>query len=120
LPWGLGAGLEVFVRGGRLSIRFLTPVPVLYRGFPLHPDDDKDPYVFRVDLSRFGWGTLRVVFSHEPGTATTTAYLEVFPMTTRKQPATTNPRLWATGALAAATAAVALRGRGRARRQRTS
>jgi len=39
-------------------------------------------------------------------------------MTVRKQPATTNPRLWFTGALAAATAAVALRGR--ARRQRTS
>ena len=117
----MGAGLEVFVRGGRLWIRFLTPVPVLYRGFPLHPDDDKDPYVFRADLSQFGWGTLRVVFSREPGTGTTAAYLEVSPMTVRKQPATTNPRLWATGALAAATTAtVALRGRGRARQRRSS
>jgi len=94
---------------------------VLYRGFPLHPDDDKDPYVFRADLSQFGWGTLRVVFSREPGTGTTAAYLEVSPMTVRKQPATTNPRLWATGALAAAaTATVALRGRGRARQRRSS
>jgi CubicO group peptidase (beta-lactamase class C family) len=116
----MGAGLEVFVRGGRLRIRFLTPVPVLYRGFLLHPDDDKDPYVFRVDLSQFGWGALRVVFGREPGTGTTVAYLEVFPMTLRKQPAGTNPRLWTTGAVAAATAAVALRRRGRARRPRTS
>jgi hypothetical protein len=117
----MGAGLEVFVRDGRLWIRFLTPVPMLYRGFRLYPDDDRDPYVFRVDVSRFGWGTLRVVFSREPGTETTAAYLEVSPMTVRKQPAMTNPRLWATGALAAgATAAVVLRGRGRARRRRTS
>lgn len=34
-----GAGVEVFVRGGRLMLRVLTPIPAAYRGFPLHPDD---------------------------------------------------------------------------------
>ena len=32
-----GAGVEVFVRGGQLMLRFLTPVPALFRGFPLRP-----------------------------------------------------------------------------------
>ena len=63
----LGAGAEVFVRGGRLMVRVLTPIPALYRGFPLHPDDETDPYVFRIDLSEFGVGTARVVFGREPG-----------------------------------------------------
>ena len=51
-----GAGVEVFVRRGQLVLRFLTPIPALYRGFPLHPADDTDPYVFRMDLSEFGLG----------------------------------------------------------------
>jgi hypothetical protein len=58
-------GVEVFVRGGRLMIRALTPVPALYWGFPLHPDDESDPYVFRLDLSGFGQGNLRVVFGRD-------------------------------------------------------
>jgi hypothetical protein len=33
----LGAGFEVFVRAGRLHFRFLSPLPPLYSGFPLHP-----------------------------------------------------------------------------------
>ena len=53
----IGAGAEVFVRGGRLMLRGLNPVPAVYKGFPLHPDDDNDPYVFRMDLSEFGLGT---------------------------------------------------------------
>ena len=58
----LGGGAEVFVRGGRLMVRLLTPVPALYRGLPLHPDDPTDPYVFRLDLStvRDGVGPGRV------------------------------------------------------------
>ena len=39
----LGGGAEVFVRGGRLMVRLLTPVPALYRGLPLQPDDATDP-----------------------------------------------------------------------------
>ena len=58
----LGGGAEVFVRGGRLMVRLLTPVPALYRGLPLDPDDESDPYVFRLDLSQFGMalGPVRV------------------------------------------------------------
>jgi CubicO group peptidase (beta-lactamase class C family) len=58
-------GVEVFVRGGRLMIRASAPVPALYRGLPLHPDDANDPYVFRVDLSGFGQGTPRIVFGRD-------------------------------------------------------
>ena len=58
-------GMEVFVRGGRLMIRALTPIPALYRGLPLHPDDEDDPYVFRLDLSGFGRAPLRVVFGRD-------------------------------------------------------
>ncbi|HSL15010.1 MAG TPA: serine hydrolase [Actinomycetota bacterium] len=60
-------GAEVFVRGGRPIIRWLAPVPALYRGFPLHPDDENDPYVFRLDLSRLRMGTVRVVFGRDLG-----------------------------------------------------
>jgi hypothetical protein len=107
----LGAGVEVFVRGGRLMLRFLTPVPALYRGLPLHPDDGADPYVFRLDMSEAGSGTTRVAFSREPG-AGMAVHTEMMPLVLRKQPAATNPRLWATGALGAVgatTAAIAVR-----------
>jgi hypothetical protein len=78
--------------------RFLTPLPAMYRGFVLHPDDANDPYVFRIDL---GPTTSRVVFSGEPGSGTTAAHLGLMPLSLHKQPATTNPRRWATGALGA-------------------
>jgi CubicO group peptidase (beta-lactamase class C family) len=64
----LPGGAEVFVRGGHLMIRALTPIPALYRGLPLHPDDEDDPYVFRLDLSAFGMSTVRVVFGRDAGT----------------------------------------------------
>ena len=96
-----GAGIEVFVRHGRLTIRFLSPIPALYRGFPLHPDDDKDPYVFRIEFPWFGMGTCRVIFSQKTGVGTTAAHLDFAPLSFQKQPAAKNPRLWATGALGA-------------------
>jgi CubicO group peptidase (beta-lactamase class C family) len=61
-----GAGVDVVVRGGRLRLRVRTPVPVAWRGFPLHPDDPADPDVFRLDLSGLGLATMRVVFSRGP------------------------------------------------------
>jgi hypothetical protein len=61
----MGGGVEVFVRGGQLMVRVLAPMPALYGGLPLHPDDEQDPYVFRLDLSRFGMATFRIVFSRE-------------------------------------------------------
>jgi hypothetical protein len=97
----LGAGLEVFVRGGRLMLRVLSAIPVLYRGFPLHPDDEEDPYIFRIDLSEFGIGTSRVVFSRNAGTGKTAAHLDLTPMSLHKQPAASNPRRWLGGALGA-------------------
>ena len=38
-------------------------------GFPLHPDDDNDPYVFRIDLSRFGIGTAGSCSAANPAAA---------------------------------------------------
>jgi CubicO group peptidase (beta-lactamase class C family) len=102
----VGAGVEVFVRRGRLMLRGLTPIPALYRGFLLHPDDDEDPYVFRIDLAEFGIGTGRVLFSREPGVGTTAMHLDLAPLSLQKRSTTTNPRLWVAGALAAATTAI--------------
>ena len=109
-----GLGAEVFVRRGQLTLRALSPVPAVYRGFPLHPDDDKDPRVFRIDLSQFGLGTARIVFSCEPGAGTTRIHTDMVPLSLRKQPASQNPRRWITGgpgALAVVTAAGAVRRR---------
>ena len=69
----LGVGVEVFVRRGQLLIRILSPIPAAYKGFPLHPDDETDPYAFRIDFSEFGLGTSPVVFSREPETGTMAA-----------------------------------------------
>jgi CubicO group peptidase (beta-lactamase class C family) len=106
--FAIGAGVEVFVRRGQLMIRYLSPIPMLYKGFPLHPDDDTDPYVFRIDSSTFGIDTSRVVFSREPGMGTTAVHLDFGPLSFRKQPASKNPRLWTTGALGALAAATAV------------
>jgi CubicO group peptidase (beta-lactamase class C family) len=73
----LGGGAEVFVGGGRLKVRVLTPVPVPFRGLPLEPDDEHDPSVFRLDLSRFGMPSVRVVFSREAGGRAIAAYADL-------------------------------------------
>ena len=61
----LGGGVEVFVGGGRLMARVLTPIPALLRGLPLSPGDDQDPDVFRLDLSDAGMAPVRVVFARD-------------------------------------------------------
>ena len=104
----LGAGAEVFVRRDELMMRFLSPIPRLYKGFPLHPDDEDDPYVFRIRLPLFGNGTCRVVFSQEPGIGTLALHLDFGPTSFQKQPDAMNPRLWATGALGVIAAASAV------------
>ena len=100
-------GAEVFVRRGQLMFRALSPIPALNRGLALQPDDERDPYVFRMDLSGLGLGTVRVVFSREAGVGATAVHLEFAPalLSFDKQPATKNPRPWATGALGAVAAA---------------
>jgi CubicO group peptidase (beta-lactamase class C family) len=66
MVWAMaGAGVEVRVRRGELMLRALSPLPAVYRGFVLHPDDDHDPYAFRIDLGAYGLGTVKVVFGHD-------------------------------------------------------
>jgi CubicO group peptidase (beta-lactamase class C family) len=76
----IGAGAHVFVRDGRPMLRFLTPVPALARGFPLHPDDVDDPYVFRIEPLAPDLNPMRVVF--DPGTRRSAArlYFDVMPL----------------------------------------
>jgi hypothetical protein len=111
----MGAGAEVFVRGGQPTLRFLTPIPALAAGFPLHPDDDSDPYVFRLDLPESGLEPMRIVFGQDRHGATTRIHLDVMPLTLAKQPALTNPRRWAGGALGTLGAGAVARAVGRRR-----
>jgi len=111
------AGADVRVRSGLLTVRPCSPIPALARPFVLHPDDEHDPYVFRIDLTRFGIGTVRVVFAPPSETSAPALHLDLAPMSFDRRPAATNPRLWsagALGALAVAAAAVAVRRRRRA------
>ena len=112
----MGAGVEVFVAGGQLMLRFLNPIPALLRGFPLRPDDEADPDVFRVDVSKLGPFSMRVAFGRDPGRRVISANLDMMPLSLTRQPEETNPRRWATGALwvlgAAAAVAAARRRRG--------
>jgi CubicO group peptidase (beta-lactamase class C family) len=120
--FAIGAGAEVTVRRGRPVVRLLSPIPALYRGFVLHPDDPCDPYVFRVELPWLGIGSSRVVFSQaDGGTGTTALHIEFGPLSFRKRPPAANPRPWVTGGLAAlgvATVATGLRRRARGRCER--
>ena len=56
-----GAGAEVTVRRGHLTMTPQTPVPAMRRGMRLHPDDLEDPLVFRSENPGYGM-TNRVVF----------------------------------------------------------
>jgi CubicO group peptidase (beta-lactamase class C family) len=110
------AGVQVLVRRGQLTLRLVTPIPGLPRDFHLHPEDDEDPDLFRIDLSALGMGTIRVVFSRVPDTGTAALHVELpgMPTSFQKQPARTDPRMWAKGVLGAigiATAAAAVRQR---------
>ncbi len=115
----LGGGAEVFVGGGRLMVRLLTPVPALYRGLPLRPDDETDPYVFRLDLSEYGMASVRMVFARVvDGLATAIhtdlggqpwSLIRVSDATTRD--AWLRPAVGALGALTVATAVRSIRRR---------
>jgi CubicO group peptidase (beta-lactamase class C family) len=99
----MGGGVQIFVRGGRLMLRVLTPVPALAGGLPLHPDDDTDPYVFRLDLSQFALPTVRLVFGHEAGMGTKVVHTDLGsqPVSLDKQGAARILCLPVTGALGA-------------------
>jgi hypothetical protein len=80
----------------------LTPIPAAYRGIQLHPDDETDPYVFRIDLSQFGMGTACVVFSRADGTGATTAvHIDVGLLSFQKRPHEKNPGRWLARAMLA-------------------
>jgi hypothetical protein len=102
----LGAGVEVRVRRGRLVLRGLTPVPLLAKGFPLHPDDPDDPYLFRIDLSEYDLGSLRVAFSQDESGHVDAVHLDVMPLSAYKRAETSNPRRWAEGVAALGATAV--------------
>jgi hypothetical protein len=98
----MGGGVEVIVRGGQLKARLLTPIPAAYRGIQLHADDETDPYVFRIDLSQFGMGTTRVVFSRADGTGRTTAvHIDMGLLSFQKRPHQRNPGRWLARAMPA-------------------
>jgi hypothetical protein len=73
----LSGGAQVFVGRGRLMVRLLAPVPLPFGGLPLEPDDEHDPEVFRIDLSRFGMAPVRVVFSRDPDGRATAAHTDL-------------------------------------------
>jgi CubicO group peptidase (beta-lactamase class C family) len=107
------AGVHVLVRRGQLTLRLVTPIPGVPREFPLHPEDDDDPDLFRIDLSALGMRTSRVAFSRVPDLGTAALHVELpgMPVSFQKQAATRDPRMWAKGALGAvglATAAAAV------------
>ena len=87
----VGAGAEVRVRGGQLVVRALSPLPSVFRGFVLHPDDPDDPLAFRIDLSTYDLGTVKVVFSRH-GEATRLHLGGVLPLTAEKRTGERTPR----------------------------
>ena len=87
----VGAGAEVRVRRGQLVLRALSPLPSVFRGFVLHPDDPDDPFAFRIDLSTYDLGTVKVVFSRHA--AATRLHLGgVLPLTAEKPTGERTPR----------------------------
>jgi CubicO group peptidase (beta-lactamase class C family) len=107
----IAGGAEVFVRGGRPMIRALAPIPALYRGVPLHPDDEDDPYVFRLDLSGLGMETLRVVFGRDLASDTAAIHAELGgqPVSLVRRPTARRASPWLGAGLAALAVAAATR-----------
>ncbi|WP_324198345.1 serine hydrolase domain-containing protein [Nocardia beijingensis] len=80
----VGAGVDVRIVGGRPVLRVLTPIPALLRGLPLHPEDPEDPLAFRIDMTRWGIGTGRILFSRDPDDGTMRMHFDLHPLTLRK------------------------------------
>ena len=86
MAWSMvGAGVQVLVRRGQLTVRTLSPIPALFKGLRLHPDYPDDPDVFRVDLSRYGIGMPRLVFSRDRTGVATGVHLGGIPLTAEKR-----------------------------------
>ena len=104
-----GAGAEIVVRRGQLWFRPLSAIPTVRHGFPLHPDDEDDPYVFRLDLAEMGLGTFRVAFSPCSEAGRTRHRFEAGFVSLRQRPDALNPKRWLAGGLAVGVAALATR-----------
>ena len=117
----LAGGVQVFVRGGRLMIRAPVPLPAIHRGLPMHPDDEHDPHVFRLDLSGLGLGTVRVVFGRDVASDTGAIHARLGgqPISLVRKPATGRARGPLTGAVGGPLVAAAARSV-RQRRQRST
>jgi Beta-lactamase len=105
-----GAGAEIAVRHGHLTMTPLTPVPAMRHGMRLHPDDPDDPLVFRIQNPEYGM-TNRVVFRPGSGDGRSTGQLFMDLFSLRKRPEARNPRRWVTGLAIAGTAALTARHR---------
>lgn len=103
----MGAGVEVAVHRNQLMMKPLTPVPAMRKGMRLYPDNPDDPYIFRVDMSELGQGTFPVVFTRPAGTGNGQLLMDTIAF--HKRPDAQNPRMLATGALAAGAAVLTLR-----------
>jgi hypothetical protein len=96
MAWSvLGAGAKITVRRGQLILRTLSPIPALYRGLQLHPDDQEDPYVFRIDLFKYGLGTVSVVFSCDPSGTATGVHIDGLLLSAEKHPGRSHGRAYA-------------------------
>ena len=106
----LGGGADVFVRGGRLMLRLLTPVPALLGGLLLQPDDPADPHVFRLDLSPFGMPPVRVVFAQVINGRATAIHTDFGgqPWSLIRVPDARTRNLWVRPVVAGITAAAAI------------
>jgi hypothetical protein len=89
-------------------VRGLSPIPALSRGLALHPDDETNPYIFRLDTSKFGMPTVHIVFDHNIGTTAVHTDLGSQPLSLFKRPTTRRPGASLTLALGALTAAAAV------------
>jgi CubicO group peptidase (beta-lactamase class C family) len=104
---GFGAGVEVAVRHGRLTLTPLTPVPGLWGAMVLHPDDPDDPRVYRVEFPRYG-KTWRVVFTQD-----TPPRLLLDVLSFQMRPGWRNPLRWGTAVVATGVAGAVIRRRGK-------
>ena len=104
-----GAGVEVVVRRGQLWFRPLSAIPTMRHGFRLHPDDEDDPYVFRVDLAEVGMGTFRVAFTPPSDRGRTRHRFEAVFVSLQQRPDALNPKVWLTGGLAVGAVTLATR-----------
>ena len=116
----LSRGVEVVVVGGRLVVRLLTPFPVPFRGLSLESDDERDPDVFRLDMSALGMPSVRVVFDRPNGGRATAVHTDLGgqPWSLIRSPAAGVGRRWLMPALGAVAAAGVVATLGPRRRRR--